>query len=357
MRGLADAEPQAADGAGAAHGRRAAQPQRRGFRAAVQATDAVAARLRSSTARAIQRALAFVAGNDHFFLNISMAACKAMSDAAHGVPGSSMVTVMARNGVNFGIRLSGTGDQWFQAPANPVDGLYFPGYTRRRCRRRPGRLGDHRDQRPRRLRDGGVAGDRPVRRRHTGRRDREQPADAVDHARNATRRSRCRRSTSAARRPASTLASSPTPACCRSSTPASRTRKAGVGQIGAGITTAPMECFSDALAALAETCRSRAGERIMTRTAVVAFGGNALVTDAEHDSIPQQYRHRRANGARIWSIWSSRAGGSSSRTATGRRSASSCAAPKSPSTRSTRCRSTTPWPTRRARSATCSSRR
>ena len=40
-----------------------------------------------------------------------------------------MVTVMARNGVNFGIKLSGTGDQWFQAPANPVDGLYFPGYT------------------------------------------------------------------------------------------------------------------------------------------------------------------------------------------------------------------------------------
>ena len=77
----------------------------------------------------IDRALAFIAGNDHFFLNISMAACKSMTDAAHGVPGSSMVTVMARNGVNFGIRLSGTGDQWFQAPANPVDGLYFPGYS------------------------------------------------------------------------------------------------------------------------------------------------------------------------------------------------------------------------------------
>ena len=78
---------------------------------------------------AVQRALAFVAGNDHFFLNISMAACKAMADAAHGVAGSSLVTVMSRNGVNFGIRLSGTGEQWFQARANPVDGLYFPGYT------------------------------------------------------------------------------------------------------------------------------------------------------------------------------------------------------------------------------------
>jgi hypothetical protein len=75
------------------------------------------------------RALAFIAGNDHFFLNLSMAACKAMLDAAAGVPASSMVTAMARNGVNFGVRLSGTGERWFEAPANPVDGLYFPGYS------------------------------------------------------------------------------------------------------------------------------------------------------------------------------------------------------------------------------------
>ena len=59
---------------------------------------------------AVERALGFIAGNDHFFLNLSMAACKSMTDAAHGVPGSSMVTVMSRNGVTFGIRLSGTGD-------------------------------------------------------------------------------------------------------------------------------------------------------------------------------------------------------------------------------------------------------
>ena len=74
--------------------------------------------------------LDFIAGNDHFFLNLSMAACKSMLDAAAGVPASSMVTVMSRNGVNFGIRLSGIGDRWFEAPANPVDGLYFPGYSR-----------------------------------------------------------------------------------------------------------------------------------------------------------------------------------------------------------------------------------
>ena len=78
---------------------------------------------------AAAKALAFIAGNDHFFLNLSMAACKAMLDAAANVPASSMVIAMARNGINFGIRLAGTGDRWFEAPANPVDGLYFPGYS------------------------------------------------------------------------------------------------------------------------------------------------------------------------------------------------------------------------------------
>jgi len=71
----------------------------------------------------------FITGNDHFFLNISMAACKAMLDAAHGVAGSSMVTAMARNGVEFGIRVSGTGDRWFTAKAPKVPGLFFAGYS------------------------------------------------------------------------------------------------------------------------------------------------------------------------------------------------------------------------------------
>jgi hypothetical protein len=73
--------------------------------------------------------LEFLAANDFSFLNVSMAACKAMLDAAHGVEGSSMVTAMARNGVEFGIRLSGTGRSWFTAPAPRVNGLYFPGYS------------------------------------------------------------------------------------------------------------------------------------------------------------------------------------------------------------------------------------
>ena len=49
-------------------------------------------------------------------------------DAAHGIEGSTVVTAMARNGVDFGIRVSGTGDAWFTAPADGPDGLYFPGY-------------------------------------------------------------------------------------------------------------------------------------------------------------------------------------------------------------------------------------
>lgn len=74
------------------------------------------------------RVLSFVSANDHFFLNISMAACKLTMDAAHGVRHSSIVTAMARNGVDFGVRLSGGGDQWFTAPSPRIAGLYFSGY-------------------------------------------------------------------------------------------------------------------------------------------------------------------------------------------------------------------------------------
>ncbi|MCB9162171.1 MAG: DUF1116 domain-containing protein [Caldilineaceae bacterium] len=61
-------------------------------------------------------------------LNPVMAACKAMCDAGHGVEGSTIVTAMARNGTDFGIRVSGLGSQWFTAPAQVPDGLYFPGF-------------------------------------------------------------------------------------------------------------------------------------------------------------------------------------------------------------------------------------
>ncbi len=67
----------------------------------------------------------FIDGNDHFMLNLIMAAGKLAVDKAAGVTGSSLVTVMARNGTEFGIRLSGTGDTWFTAPAPIVDGLFL----------------------------------------------------------------------------------------------------------------------------------------------------------------------------------------------------------------------------------------
>jgi len=198
----------------------------------------------------VQRALRFVAGNDHFFLNISMAACKSMSDAAHGVPGSSMVTVMARNGVNFGIRLSGTGERWFQAPANPVDGLYFPGYT---VEDAAADLGDSAITETNGLGGFAMAASPAIVQFVGG-----TPADATANSRRML-------SITLGGNPAFTL-----PALNFGGTPAGidarlvvdsgvlpiintgiAHRKAGVGQIGAGITTAPMECFNEAIAALA----------------------------------------------------------------------------------------------------------
>ena len=73
--------------------------------------------------------LRFLDGNDHFFLNLSMAASKCSLDPAAGIPLSTMVCVMARNGTDFGIQVSGLPGKWFTAPAPMVDGLYLPGFT------------------------------------------------------------------------------------------------------------------------------------------------------------------------------------------------------------------------------------
>jgi len=73
--------------------------------------------------------LKFIDSNDHFFLNLTMPACKCTMDAAKNIEFSTIVTVMARNGTEFGIRVSGLGDRWFTGPAGIVDGLLFPGYT------------------------------------------------------------------------------------------------------------------------------------------------------------------------------------------------------------------------------------
>jgi hypothetical protein len=78
---------------------------------------------------AAARLAEFLAGNDQFFLNVAMAAAKAMADPASGIPDSTLVTAMARNGTDFGIRVSALGERWFTAPAPSAVGLYFPGFA------------------------------------------------------------------------------------------------------------------------------------------------------------------------------------------------------------------------------------
>jgi len=85
--------------------------------------------VKATDADTASEVLRFLGDNALSVLNPVMAACKAMTDAAHGVEGSTIVTVMARNGTDFGIRVSGLGDRWFTAPVAVPKGLYFPGFT------------------------------------------------------------------------------------------------------------------------------------------------------------------------------------------------------------------------------------
>ncbi len=159
---------------------------------------------------------------------------------------------MARNGVNFGIQLSGTGDRWFQAPANPVDGLFFPGYT---VEDAAADLGDSAITETAGIGGFAMAASPAIVKFVGG-----TPADAVRH-------SMSMQEITLTLNPAFTL-----PALNFSGTgsgidarrvvdrnilPVINTgiahKRAGVGQIGAGITTAPASCFVDAMHHLA-TC-------------------------------------------------------------------------------------------------------
>ena len=192
----------------------------------------------------------FIAGNDHFFLNLSMAACKAMLDAAANVKGSSMVSVMCRNGVEFGIRLAGTGDKWYTAPAPVVDGLYFPGYSKADA---AGDLGDSAITETAGL--GGFAmAAAPAIVKFVG----GTPADALAHT-EAMKHITLGRN-SAFTLPALNFGGTPAGIDARSVVdtgilPVINTgiahRQAGVGQIGAGVTRAPLACFVQAVSALA----------------------------------------------------------------------------------------------------------
>jgi hypothetical protein len=76
----------------------------------------------------IAAVLTFIGGNEHFYLNLGMPTAKLAMDAARDVPGSSLVTVMSRNGTEFGIQTAGTGDRWFTGPANTPVGLFLGDY-------------------------------------------------------------------------------------------------------------------------------------------------------------------------------------------------------------------------------------
>lgn len=83
----------------------------------------------TSDADVASEIIKFLGDNALTILNPVMAACKGMVDVAHGIEGSTIVHVMARNGTDFGIRVSGLGDRWFTSPVGVPKGLYFPGFT------------------------------------------------------------------------------------------------------------------------------------------------------------------------------------------------------------------------------------
>jgi hypothetical protein len=196
-----------------------------------------------------QAVLAFLRGNDHFFLNLSMAACKSGLDAATGIDGSTVVTAMSRNGVDFGIRLSGTGNAWFTSPVGVPDGLYFPGYGPADAN--PD-LGDSAITETFGI--GGFAmAAAPAIVRFVG----GTPADAIGFTRLMERITLARNS--AYGLPSLGFSGTPTGIDARrvvetGIAPVINTgiahREAGVGQIGAGIARAPLACFELAVRAI-----------------------------------------------------------------------------------------------------------
>jgi Protein of unknown function (DUF1116) len=196
------------------------------------------------------RLLIFAGGNEHFFLNVGMAACKAAADAAHGIPNSSVVTAMARNGTDFGIRVSGLGDRWFTAPAETPVGLYFPGFSAADAN--PD-IGDSAITETAGI--GGFAmGGAPAIVQFVG----GTPADALRATRLMYEITLAE--SHAYRLPALDFRGTPTGIDVRlvmqtGIRPQINTgiahRQPGVGQIGAGLVKPPLACFADALRALA----------------------------------------------------------------------------------------------------------
>lgn len=201
---------------------------------------------------AVARVLAFLHSNDHFFLNLSMPAAKAALDAAHGIEGSSVVTTMCRNGVEFGIRVSGCpGNTWFTGPAQMVQGLFFPGYTVADAN--PD-IGDSAITETYGI--GGFAmGGAPAIVQFVG----GTPADALEYTRKMYEITLAENTSYTI--PNLNFRGTPTAIDIRKVAatgllPVINTgmahREPGIGQVGAGVVRPPRECFEKALLALAE---------------------------------------------------------------------------------------------------------
>jgi hypothetical protein len=199
-----------------------------------------------------RRVLEFAAGNEHFFLNVGMAACKAAMDAAHGVPDSSLVTTMARNGTEFGIRVSGLGECWFTGPSQVPRGLYFAGHTAEDA---SPDMGDSAI-----TETGGLGGfamaAAPAIVQFVG----GAPADAIGHSQRMYEITLGE--SEAYTLPILNFRGTPTGIDVRlvvqtGILPQINTgiasRRPGVGQIGAGLVNPPMDCFLNALRALAQS--------------------------------------------------------------------------------------------------------
>jgi hypothetical protein len=200
---------------------------------------------------AVARLAEFIAGNDQFFLNVAMAAGKAIADPA-GVPGSTVVTTMARNGTEFGIRVAALGERWLTAPVEMPVGLYFPGYGPDDAN--PD-MGDSAIVETIGL--GGLAmAASPAVARFVGAGGMAQAVGATESMREITVAEHAH-----FRIPALDDRGTPVGIDVRrvvetGITPLINTgiagRKAGVGQVGAGVARAPIGCFTAALQALVE---------------------------------------------------------------------------------------------------------
>ncbi|HSE07529.1 MAG TPA: DUF1116 domain-containing protein [Nocardioidaceae bacterium] len=205
----------------------------------------------------IAEAMRFVGGNDHFFLNLAMPACKLALDAGRGIEGSTMVVAMARNGTEFGIQVAGTGDEWFTGPAQLAEGLLLGDYKPEDAN--PD-IGDSAITETAGLGGFSMATAPAIVRLVGG---------TVPDALATTRRML---EITLGQNPRWTIPvlefqGAPTgidvtKVCRTGILPQINTgmagRKAGVGQVGAGLVTPPAECFPKALASLAERARKRA---------------------------------------------------------------------------------------------------